>query len=245
MIKLFAFDLDGTLYKGNQVIDGAIELIDYLRQDYKIAFHTNASGKSIEQIHYKLCSMGIYCDTKEIYTSSQITALYLKENNIDDVYVIGSEEFKNEIHNVGIIVNDTFSENLVVGLDTNFKYEKITIALNILLNGGKFIACNEDDRFPVEKGYMPGSGAMVGAIEKASGIKPIIIGKPNTYILQKISKDYDILNNEICVVGDTSSDRDMALNFGSQIIMISDNSEFPNFKNVKSILNFMKGNCEI
>ncbi len=224
--KLFAFDLDGTLYFGGNAADGAVNIINYLREKYKIVFFTNNSSKTVSQIHEKLNILGISCSINEVYTSSSATAAYLKESRIDKIYVIGSQGLCDELQNVGLrTVDVNKAENLVVGLDFEFSYNKIADALSVLLKGGKFIACNEDHFFPIgENKQLPGCGAMVGAISAAAGRKPdFVIGKPNTYILSKISEDFNVKHNEIAVVGDSyESDIQMALNYNSKAILISD-----------------------
>lgn len=226
-IKLFAFDLDGTLYIGENIIAGAIELIRYLREEYRVVFFTNNSSKTKSEVHKKLNRLGIECKLDEVYTSSSLTISYLDESNIDNLYVIGSDSFRSELKSNGFrIVDSDLAENLVVGFDSGFNYNKIVAALSILLKGGKFIVCNEDGFFPVgENRFLPGCGAMVGAISAAIDKKPdFIVGKPNTYILSKITKVYGIKYYEIIVVGDSyKSDVMMALNYNSKAILISSN----------------------
>ena len=222
--RLFAFDLDGTLYMGENIIKGAIELIEYLRQQYKIAFFTNNSSKTKQEIHDKLNRLGIACELQEVFTSSSAMSLYLKETGIDNIYVIGSESFRSELKNNGFqIVDNDSAEHLIVGYDCNFSYKKIADALMVLLGGGMFIACNEDGSFPIgENKLLPGCGAMVGAVASSSGREPdFIVGKPNTYILSKIADTYGVSNYEIVVVGDSyESDIAMALRYQSNAILI-------------------------
>jgi HAD superfamily hydrolase (TIGR01450 family) len=227
-IKLFAFDLDGTLYTGEHAAAGAVKIIDYLRENYKVVFFTNNSSKTIIQVCEKLTKLGIKCNINEVYTSSAAAALYLKESDIDKIFVVGSQGLRNELQKQGLtVVDDSSAENLLVGLDFGFNYNKITDALSILLKGGKFIVCNEDCSFPVEENRrMPGCGAMVGAISAAAGRKPdFVVGKPNAFILSRISEDFGVKYNEIVVVGDSyESDIQMAMNYNSKAVLISNKS---------------------
>lgn len=232
-IKLFALDLDGTLYIGDNMVAGAVELIDYLREKYQVVFFTNNSSRTGRQVYEKLNRLGIKCKLDEVYTSSFATALYLKESGIDNLYVIGSDGFRSELKGNGLrIADDDSAKNLVVGFDFDFNYKKIATALSVLLKGGKFIACNEDRSFPVvgENRYMPGCGAMVGAIAASADKRPdFIVGKPNTYILSKISKVFGIEPHEIMVVGDSyESDIMMALNYNSKAILINSEGNVTN-----------------
>ena len=231
-IKLFAFDLDGTLYIGDNPVSGAVALVDYLRSKFKIAFFTNNSSKTAKAVQGKLNRLGFECILEEVYTSSFAAARYMKELNIDNLYVIGSEEFRSELEDIGLrIVDNDSAANLVVGLDFDFNYKKIAIALSVLSKGGKFIACNEDPSFPVgQNEYMPGCGAMVGAIAASANKRPdFIVGKPHTYMLSKIAKAYGVKHDEIIVVGDSyESDIMMALNYDSPAIFINPKDNIAN-----------------
>lgn len=248
-IKLFAFYLDGTVYLGENAIAGAVELIDYLRKKYQVVFFTNNSSKTRREISGKLNKMGIKCKSDEVYTSSFATALYLSEMGIDDLYVIGSDSFRSELKHQGLQITDNGSaKNLAVGFDSNFNYKKIATAVSILFKGGKFIACNEDGYFPVgENRYMPGCGAMVGAIVASAGKRPdFIVGKPNTYSLSKISKTFKVRHDEIMLVGD-SYERDvvMALNYNSNAILIDPEANVRNesvlvLKDIHGLLQYMR-----
>ena len=229
-IKLFAFDLDGTLYLGENLIEGAIDLISFIQKNYNVVFFTNNSAKTRKEIFCKLRSMGFECDLDEVFTSSYATAKYLFDSKINNVFIIGSDGLRSEIieKEVFIVDNDS-AENLVVGLDFDFSYRKIETAVTVLLNNGKFIACNNDGFFPVEENrYMPGCGSMVGAIVKASNKNPdFIVGKPNTYILSLIQKVYNVKHNEIVVVGDSyESDVMMAMNNNSKAILVNSKNNF-------------------
>ena len=101
-----------------EVVPGAHELIDYLRKKYKIAFFTNNSSQAGSGVHEKLNNMRIECSRDVVYTSSTATASYLKESGIDNIYVIGSNSFRDEIESNGLrIVDNNSAENLVVGLE--------------------------------------------------------------------------------------------------------------------------------
>lgn len=226
-IKLFAFDLDGTIYFGEEPAEGAIELVDYIKNKFHIVFFTNNSSKTRNEIHQKLLGLGIDCNVDNVYTTTSCTALFLLESKIDNIYVIGSNGLINELvdHGLNVIDSDK-AENLLVGLDSNFNYKKIEIALNILLKNGKFIACNEDPSYPIKGNkFRPGCGAMVGSIRGATGKNPdYIVGKPNTFILSKIAESFHVNNDEIMVIGDSyESDIKMALNFKTNSILIGNN----------------------
>ena len=237
-IKLFAFDLDGTLYLKNKVRKDVLELIKYLQGKYQVVFHTNGSVKTSLEVWEKLNDMGFECKENEVYTSSSLTAMYLYENDINNVYVIGSDSFKNEIEKNGIVIVDHWSaDNVVVGMTSQFNYDHVANALHIIEKGGKFITCNEDGKYPISsKSSLPGCGALVGSIVYASSKRPDhIVGKPNSYLLEKICQDFSVTNKQIVVIGDSwKSDIDMANDFGCHSILVKE------FNTSKQVMEFEK-----
>lgn len=173
----------------------------------------------------------IATDQSEIITSAYATAVFLnsisRHESSTNTYVIGSGELKVEMKEMGINVVEDHRNNktnfLVVNFDRDFSYEKIAIALDVLSSGAKFVACNRDRTFPVERGIMPGCGSMVAAIEWPWVRRPDYeVGKPNTFFLKMITKETNYSPSQIMVIGDTpASDIAMAINFGSPSVLIS------------------------
>jgi HAD superfamily hydrolase (TIGR01450 family) len=223
-LKLFAFDLDGTLYSGEAAVSGAIKLVEGLRKGYKIAFFTNNSWKTAAEVLEKLSRLGFECRREEVYAASSASVRYLKEAGLDNLFVIGSPALRAEVREAGLrLLDDGFADNLVVALDYGFGYDKIAAALSILTRGGKFVACNEDPSFPAGAGKtLPGCGAMVAAVAAASRRRPdFIVGKPHGYMLSAIARDYGVEHGEIVVVGDSyESDIRMALDHGSKAVLV-------------------------
>lgn len=234
-VRAIAIDLDGVVYVGNTVVPGAAEAIGKLRNAGKrLYFITNNSGKRRQTIQEKLFALNIPSDQKEIITSAYATAVFLKSISSSEssitAFVIGSDELKRELRESGISVAEDHNKNkidfFVVGFDQDFSYKKTCIALDVLLSGAKFVACNRDRTFPIEGGrVMPACGPIVAAIECAFGNKPDYeVGKPNTFFLEMITSETKVKPSQILVVGDTlESDIAMAINFGSPSVLISGN----------------------
>lgn len=211
--KLFVFDLDGVIYRGKEIMPYAKECIDYLlKNNYKIFFLTNNSTRTRDDYCKKLNSLGIYANPDIIMTSAYATALYFKENNIKEanVLVIGDRGIEKELKDIGLNVFLPSTQNsqfltynyVVVGLDFEFNYQKLALSQRAILSGAKFIATNTDATFPTEDGVLPGGGSIVCAVEKATNTKPFVIGKPNTYPLEKILQIANVLPQETVVIGD-------------------------------------------
>lgn len=212
MNKLIVFDLDGVIYRGEKLLPYVKETLKFLRnKNYKISFLTNNSTKTRLQYKEKLNKFGIEVEISEIMTSAYATALYFKEKNVKkaNIFIVGGEGIKKELKEIKLKVfecSDKFEikkiDYVVAGLDINFNFNKLYIAQQAILNGAKFIATNYDATYPTESGVMPGGGSIVKAIEFASGVKPLVIGKPETYSLKAILKIHNILPENAYLVGD-------------------------------------------
>lgn len=227
-IKTIAFDLDGTIYYGDQLIDGVIETLNFLRKkNIKIFYFTNNSMKKRVQIYEKLLKMGIELNINEVYNSVYATSIYLKENNIKNVYCLGAQGLVEEIKSRGINITDDIKllEAIIIGLHHDFTYKKLTDALNIINKSNcKIIACNRDRNYPVEgTKLMPGCGPIVASVEEATGrTVDYIVGKPNTYMMELLAKEWNLKNNEILVIGDSiETDIEMARRYHCPSILIT------------------------
>ena len=206
-IRTFVLDLDGVVYRGKQALPGAVETIETLRRlGHQVYFFTNNSTKTRITYRQKLQSMGIQADIEHIMTSSYATALYLQEQEArgKSVLVVGREGIREELKAVGMrISTDERVDYVVVGMDRDFCYDTLTKAQHAIMAGATFIATNRDASFPCENGtVVPGAGGLVAAIEVASGVKPILIGKPETPAMMELLQLAHATPGETVVVGD-------------------------------------------
>lgn len=217
------FDLDGTIYYGNKMIDGADSVVKRFRDEgKKVFFMTNNSTKSRKEIYDKLCNMGLECYEDEVYTSGYAAALYAKEKGFETVYICGTSGLADEFEKAGIKIFDK-ADVVVVGYDMGFDYDKLTEALQVALNAKAIIACNREKHYPGEGAKrMPGCGAMVGALEGCTGrVADYVVGKPNPLLLEIICHQQGLSKDDIMVIGDTyESDIKMSNEYGCKSIYI-------------------------
>ena len=229
MIKAVLLDLDGTVYNGSILIDGAKEAVDSIRdRGIRLFFFTNNSGRSRKAIVDKLTGMGIGCSQDDVISSAYVCARYLKDNNIDNVYVSGSDGLRQEIGMCGIsMVGPESPDAVVIGMDADFDYQKMTEAVNAVVRSKILIACNRDRVFPCSRGLCPGCGAMVASIEHCSGKKAdVTIGKPERTMFDHVIGMLGIQADEALVVGDTyDSDILMAERCGAPYYFIRPESD--------------------
>jgi HAD superfamily hydrolase (TIGR01450 family) len=182
----FFIDLDGVVYVGEEALPGAVDAIAQLRADGKrILFLTNDPRGARRDYAAKLDRLGIPATEDDVLTSAAATAVYLARH--EDVegrtaYVIGTEALKDEIRGVGLRVLEGEEVDdpdfVVVGGHGGFDYWELKLATQAILRGARLYACGRDATFPMPDGPWPATGAIVAAIETATGTTAIAVGKP-------------------------------------------------------------------
>lgn len=201
--KALVVDLDGSVYHGDNLIERADEALNSLSKKYDLLYLTNNSTRSRAEFACKLANFGISCTKHQLITSGYAAAKYIQEHyGSSTVYVIGEQGLKNELHEHDIAICEDDCDCVLVGLDKEFSYNKMTKALNFILNGAVFIATNNDPFLITNEWAVPGAGALVTAIETASGKKAIVTGKPSAFITGLIVEELKVKPEEILIVGD-------------------------------------------
>jgi arabinose operon protein AraL len=180
----YIFDLDGTIYLGDDLIQGALETIEYLQaQNKKVLFLTNKTIDSREKYVEKLNKLGIRVQLENLLNPALVTIHYLKEQHPGaKVYVIGEDILKQELLQNGITFASTPDETdvIVVSWDRNFHYDHLDFAYQSIKRGAAVISTHPDRTCPMPGGDVPDCGGMMGAIEGTTGQKiDIIMGKPS------------------------------------------------------------------
>ncbi len=218
-IQCYLLDLDGTIYLSDQLIDGALSFLNLLhKQDKNYIFLTNNSSKSKEDYYQKLTSMGIKTTKDQIFTSANATTYWInKQKKEATVFLLGTQALEQEFKASGIDLTDKRGQDIdyvVLGFDTSLTYEKLWIACDYIRSGIPFIATHPDINCPLKGGaYMPDTGAMIKLIEASTGVSPIIIGKPNTAMIEAVLDIYKLKAENTAMVGDRLyTDMQMAKN---------------------------------
>ena len=233
-IKLFLFDMDGTLYLGDHLYDFTIELLEKLKKTgRKYLFMTNNSSKSVEDYVKKLAKLGISATRDDFITSSQATAYYLhKHHEGQKLYVCGTESLKQELRSEGFTVTTDISETecIVMGFDTELTFQKLHDVSYLLLTRPEipYIATNPDLVCPTEFGSVPDCGSVCGMISNATGKRPTVIGKPSPLMPELAMDRWDFGKDETCVVGDRIyTDVKSGLNAGITGILVMSGETTP------------------
>ncbi len=216
--KVYVFDLDGVLYRGEAAVEDAADALARLRARTPaplIYFLTNNSSQPRSVYREKLERLGMPCADEEIVTSSSATAVYLTEileaRPDSVVLAVGGPGIAHEMGEVGLTVihskdcdPETVTADFVVaGMDRNFNYHTLHVAQQAILRGATFVATNRDGQYPVEEGKVtPGGGAIVAAIEASTDTTPAVIGKPEPLGLQTIIRRSGVQPEEALMIGD-------------------------------------------
>jgi 4-nitrophenyl phosphatase len=199
----YVIDLDGVVYRGRELISDSNKRIESLRKKSKVIFLTNNSTQTRADYVKKLEGFGIKVDEEEIITSGHASALYIKENyKKPNVFVIGEEGLKTELAWQGIQVGWRDSNVVLVGLDSEFNYSKMALALRLIQKGADFIATNTDNTLITESGILPGGGAIVKAVQTACGVEPIVVGKPSEIIGKIVLDKLKLKPEDVLLLGD-------------------------------------------
>ncbi|MDX1934575.1 MAG: HAD-IIA family hydrolase [Capsulimonadales bacterium] len=213
--RVFIFDLDGVLYRGETAVPHAAEALSALRQRtpaVRLFFLTNNSTQPRRVFAEKMARLGMPATEDEIVTSASATALYIASQGDagKTALVVGGDGIIDELTRIGMTVRSAGEpevsgeriDYVVVGLDRSFRYEALFRAQQAILNGAVFLATNRDGQYPVEGGLIPGAGAMVAAIEACADVRPIVIGKPETLGLRMILDMAGATPPEAVMIGD-------------------------------------------
>lgn len=232
-IKLFLFDMDGTLYIGTRLFDFTKDLLSAIKKaGKKYLFLTNNSSKSVSAYVEKLGHFGIKAETNDFLTSSLATAWYLKKNHPGKrLYVCGTESLKTELRENGFeITNDTEkAECIVMGFDTELTFKKLDdVSRMLCAKDLPYIATNPDYVCPTEYGSVPDCGSMCDMIYNATGKRPFVIGKPSPLMIQLAMKKGECTPQETAVIGDRIyTDIKSGLNAGVLSVLVMSGETTP------------------
>lgn len=206
-IRLYLFDMDGTLYLGDRLFDFSKELLKKIRQsgaDY--LFMTNNSSKSVSAYIEKLERLGIKAVKEDFITSSQATAYYLKKHHPNaKLYVCGTQSLKDELKENGFTVTEKLDEvdAVVMGFDTELTFKKLEDVCKLLLSRDlPYIATNPDYVCPTEYGAVPDCGSVCDMIYNATKKRPTVIGKPQALMPKLAMEMKGVSKEHTAVVGD-------------------------------------------
>lgn len=204
-VQHYLIDLDGVVYTGNTALPGAAEFFALLRQ-HRLHFRciTNNSTLTAAQYVQKLASMGIEVAESEILTSSQATAVFLHEQypTLTRILPIGEIGLVRALLDAGFTLVEQDPELVVCGYDRRLTYSRLMRAALSLRAGAAFVATNPDLSLPTELGLLPGNGTALAYLETATGIAPVVVGKPEATMLEVAMHSMGATPATTAIIGD-------------------------------------------
>ena len=204
-VKLFLLDMDGTFYLGGKLIEGSLDFIEKVvssGRDYM--FLTNNSSHNSAFYVEKLKKMGLEIDRSKVMHSGEATCEKIQELYPGKrAFVLGNEYLLNDFKEYGIEVDQENPEIVVIGFDTTLDYAKMCAVCDFVRAGLPYIATHPDFNCPTETGFIPDIGAIMAFIEASTGRRPdLIVGKPNTGIVEAVLRRTGLKTGELAMVGD-------------------------------------------
>lgn len=208
--KGFLLDLDGTIYRGKEMIPEAPGFIQQVKEKgIPFLYLTNNSSMTPEGLAERLSHMGIPADSAEFFTSAMATAQMIKslEKEKDpagvSIYMIGEEGLRKALSDQGFrIVEHAPADYVVVGIDRDFTYEKMKQGVQAIFQGARFISTNRDRAIPTEAGLAPGNGSLTASLAYATGQEPVYVGKPEAAMIRLALASLHCIEEEALLIGD-------------------------------------------
>ena len=253
--RLFLLDMDGTIYLDDCLFDGTVDFLDYVRQiGGKYLFLTNNSSRSVEAYIEKLARLGIASEKDDFLTSVDALVIYLAQHGYRGklLYSFGTASFRAQLSAAGFAVTDRRSDDvqaLVCGFDTELTFQKLEDACILLGRGVDFIAANPDWVCPTWYGYVPDCGSVCEMLFRATGRRPVFIGKPQPEMALLAMERYGFSAAETLLIGDrvytdiacavhAGVDAALVLSGESTLEDVRRNAEKPThiFENIRAVL---------
>ena len=202
--KAYCLDLDGTVYRGTEVVPEAAEFVSKLQsKGIEPFFVTNNASMTQAQLNAKLAKFSIQTDNQQIISSAIAAAKYISRWYPNkSVYMIGSDGLNEALKQEGIVQVEENADVVVMGIDPSITYEKLAVACLEVRKGAVFLSTNRDLAFPSERGLLPGNGAFTTLVAASTGTEPVYIGKPEGHMLDAILYEHSFKKEEMVMIGD-------------------------------------------
>lgn len=240
--SVYFFDLDGTIYLGDNLFDGVLDLIELLeKKKMNFYFLSNNSSKSTKEYLKKLKDLKIEISPNNLILSQHPTIDYLKKNSYKRIFLMGTQSLKEEFKEQGFILTENDPEIIVLAFDQELTYSRLEKAAFFLQKEIPYIATHLDNKCPTKNGYIPDAGGIAALLNKATDRMPRVFGKPNKEMILFKLESLKINPKDAVMFGDRLyTDIKMGINAGittccvlsgeTTLNMINESEEFkPDF----------------
>ena len=205
--KLFLFDLDGTLYLGDTLFSGVPELLALIRaRGGQYRYLTNNSSRSVDAYVERLTRLGVAAEPEDFLTSVDALIAHLRGRGMEArrFYVCGTESMKSQLRAAGFAVASSRedADALLMGFDTELTFQKLEDACILLGKNVPYLATNPDWVCPTSYGFVPDCGSVCEMLWRATGRRPVVIGKPEPAMPLLAMQQADVSAQETLLIGD-------------------------------------------
>ncbi len=203
-IENWLTDMDGVLVHEERAIGGAADFIKALRDSgRKFIVLTNNSIYTPRDLRARLRTSGIDVPEGAIWTSALATAKFLSEQRENGTaYVIGESGLTQALYDAGYTMTSRDPEYVVLGETRTYSFEAITRAIQLIVDGARFIATNPDTTGPSPTGPLPATGSVAALITRATGVEPYFVGKPNPLMMRSALNQIQAHSETTVMIGD-------------------------------------------
>lgn len=204
--RAFAVDLDGVVWRGDQLLEGGVSGLEAIIQASKpFLLLTNNGSYGPTWVAERLQNAGLKVEPPQVLSSTVVARNWICENGFEGkaAFVLGRSDVSQQLADLVELLEirkGMAADMVLVGRYTDLSYGTLSAAADALREGAAFVALNNDPIMPVEDGFVPGTGAIVAALQAASGRSPVVLGKPEAPMMKQAAK---ILGGEnILMIGD-------------------------------------------
>jgi HAD superfamily hydrolase (TIGR01450 family) len=202
----YALDLDGTVYLGDELLDGVRETLATLRELSRVVFVTNKPLETAESYAAKLTGLGVATVSDDIVTPLDSLVQYLHQHHRGERVLTVAEGLVDDVlrdHGYEVGTDPLDAAVVVVSFDRTFTYAKLLAAYQAVTNGASIVATNPDPFCPTPEGGLPDCAAMLAAVEACTGVRAeAIVGKPSAHMGRAILARLGVAPEASVIVGD-------------------------------------------
>jgi len=211
-------DLDGVLHRGEKVIPGARRFLSRLKASGRnFLFLTNSPDHSPAELHGRLAKLGLDIPAGRFYTSAQAMAAFVGDHSPHaSVFLVGSRALREELERAGARFTTRKPRFVIVATGGAYGQDEINAAIKLVLGGANFVTVSDEALSPTETGVKAGCGALTAPIEKATGCRPFVVGKPNHLMIRQAERQFGIEPTRTLMIGD-SLDTDIDVGVQAQM----------------------------
>ena len=222
-IEAVFLDLDGTLYLGDELIEGVPDFLTRLETaGIRRFFLSNNSSRSVKQYVEKLHGLSIHAKSEDVMLSTHDLLAWLDTKGVTQSYLVGTEGMRDMLEEAGVSTDSTEPQYIVLGYDTEITYEKLSTASVHLHRGVPMVASHPDTVCPSPDGGLPDTGAFMELFEATTGVRPEhVCGKPNAGMILHKVEELGLRPQQCVMVGDRLyTDMEMAERAGVHSILV-------------------------